>query len=424
MKPLYDDDHLKASQIASNERERALKYIRGLIRSDKIEEAKKFYSDYIKKNHDDKEITQVLTDFVVPSHITIGSKRSRAINIPIVSVQELHRKLGCDSPLDYPKASLVKPLSEWKMEIDDSPIFRYIYRHCKPRRHLEFGTWQGTGVLYCLEECDATVWTINLPFGEDKPDGSSGYGHAPQELNSTHQWAQKIGIPKKSSYRTDSLGFIGRFYLEKGMGNRVCQIYCDSKNWDTSKYPNDFFDTILIDGGHEKETVINDTRKAFQVLKDGGLVLWHDFCPPVINEAESTLGVIEAICEEWDWLCANTSQLFWIYPSWILVGIKKLANSVDKKLRYEEEGSKKPWTVEFPENIEKKQNDKHCRTEYNRGIDVCYQSENEQIKWSIAIPTTNYSRRLKHLKKFIRNIPVLGYLTWRLYKIFKTLAKN
>ncbi|HQH70675.1 MAG TPA: hypothetical protein PK360_01215, partial [bacterium] len=93
----------------------------------------------------------------------------------VVPVQELHQKMGWPALLDYPAASLRKPLTQWKMEIDDSPIFRYLYRHFRPRRHLEFGTWQGTGVLYCLEECEATVWTLNLPRGETLPDGSPAY---------------------------------------------------------------------------------------------------------------------------------------------------------------------------------------------------------------------------------------------------------
>ena len=84
------------------------------------------------------------------------------IDVSVVSVKDLHVKLGFSTPIDYPVSSLAKPLTKWNMEIDDAPIFRYLYRNIMPLRHLEFGTWQGTGVLYCLEECDATVWTINL----------------------------------------------------------------------------------------------------------------------------------------------------------------------------------------------------------------------------------------------------------------------
>lgn len=209
------------------------------------------------------------------------------------------------------------------MEVDDAPIFRYIYRNFRPRRHLEFGTWQGAGTLYCLEECDATVWSINLLEGEVFKDGAVSYGVDDNERASAQEWARKIGLEVKDWPQTDSLGYIGRFYLEKGMGNRVCQIYGDSTKWDISNYPPGFFDTALIDGGHQEDVVISDMAKAFQLLRSGGLIMWHDFCPPIYDKFETTLGVMRAIHQQWEWINEQTLKLFWIYPSWILVGIKK-----------------------------------------------------------------------------------------------------
>jgi FkbM family methyltransferase len=255
--------------------------------------------------------------------ILVEPQQESCITIPSVSVQRLHKELGFARPVDYPQSSLNRPLEQWKMEIDDSPIFRYIYRNFRPRRHLEFGTWQGTGTLYCLEECDATVWTINLPGGENKASGQPAYALYPDELASAKQWAREIGMAEQDSYRTDCLGFIGRFYLEKGLGSRVCQIYGDSTKWDISNYPPGFFDTALIDGGHQEDVVISDTAKAFELLRSGGLIMWHDFCPPVYDKFETTLGVMQAIHQQWEWINEQTLKLFWIYPSWILVGVKK-----------------------------------------------------------------------------------------------------
>jgi len=72
---------------------------------------------------------------------------------------------------------------------------------------------------------------------------------------------------------------VSRRYREAGFGHRVCQIYCDSRTWDTSAYPRDFFDSVLIDGGHSADVVLSDTRKAFEVTRPGALIMWHDFCP-------------------------------------------------------------------------------------------------------------------------------------------------
>jgi hypothetical protein len=243
-----------------------------------------------------------------------------------VPVKYLHKRIGFPFPIDYPLSSQPKPLTDWKMEVDDSPIFRYIYRNFKPKRHLEFGTWQGTGVLYCLEECDATVWTINILQGEETPDGNWAFSSKLAEGDMPPVWSktQEFG-PDNIWFQTDSLGFIGRYYLQAGMGHRVCQIFCDSQQWDISNYPIGFFDTVLIDGGHTEKILLSDTDKALQLVRPGGIIMWHDFCPDheVQSRCQSAIDVTSAIKTNWDKLCTQMTDLFWIYPSWILLGIKR-----------------------------------------------------------------------------------------------------
>jgi hypothetical protein len=186
------------------------------------------------------------------------------------------------------------------------------------------------GTSLCLESCAATVWTINLPDGENRADGTWAYaervtepGNAPQGIVTANFGADELG--PRTYHRTDAEGYIGRIYREKGLGNRVCQIYCDSRDWDTANYPADFFDSVLIDGGHQSEVVIGDTRKSLAVLRPGGLIMWHDFCPlPEIRSqfasAKGVTAAIESILPE---LQAQLTNLCWINPSWILVAIKK-----------------------------------------------------------------------------------------------------
>ena len=224
----------------------------------------------------------------------------------------------------------MKPLDRWIMESDDAPIFEYVYRHFSPRRHLEFGTWQGYGACLCLESCAATVWTLNLPDGETKPDGSWAYGHRILDVSGAPPGAVAVSSGQDDSgpivyHRTDAASYIGRFYREKRLGHRVCQIYCDSRMWDTSAYAPDFFDSVLVDGGHHAEVVVSDTRKALSVLRTGGVIMWHDFCPrPAIREQfESVRGVTAGIAQLLPELEPQLARLCWIDPSWILLGIKK-----------------------------------------------------------------------------------------------------
>lgn len=230
-----------------------------------------------------------------------------------------------------PPMPSTQSLAAWEMERDDGPIFEYVFRSVRPRRHLEFGTWQGWGTALCLEACGATVWTLNLPDGESKPDGSWAYGERVADTNAALAGeivSADLGEDQGGRvvyHRTDAGGYIGRIYREKGLGHRVCQIYCDSREWETVNYPANFFDSVLIDGGHQPEVVMNDTRKSLQLLRPGGLIMWHDFCPvpEIRSQFESVKGVtagVESILSE---LQPQVERLCWINPSWILMGIKR-----------------------------------------------------------------------------------------------------
>lgn len=241
---------------------------------------------------------------------------------------DLGRLLGTNlTPTPTPSSH---ELTDWQMERDDAPIFRHLYKVFSPRRHLEFGTWQGFGACLCLESCAATVWTLNLPEGESKPDGSWAYSERIANESQTPPGAVSVNfghdeVGPRTYHRTDAGGYIGRLYREKGLGHRVCQIYTDSRRWDTSAYPPGFYDSVLIDGGHQTEVVISDTMKAMPLLRAGGMMLWHDYCPlpEVVARFPSVQGVTAAIAALGPELHRQFNSLVWINPSFILLGVKK-----------------------------------------------------------------------------------------------------
>lgn len=238
---------------------------------------------------------------------------------------ELPARLGLNSQ----PPSTATPYNRWRMEDDDAPLLSYLYAELAPKRHLEFGTWQGYGTCLCLEACAATVWTINLPEGETKADGSWAYGQRVTDESGTPPGAVSANfgsdeLGPRTYHRTDAASYIGRLYREKNLGHRVCQIFCDSRDWDTSVYSHNFFDSVLIDGGHTEEVVTSDTMKAMSVLRSGGLILWHDFCPvPAIRTTfPSVHGVTNAIDRMLPTLQPQLRTICWIEPSWLLLGIK------------------------------------------------------------------------------------------------------
>ncbi len=244
--------------------------------------------------------------------------------IHTVPVENLHEQLGFDEAVRFPSQFRTRALTDWKMDADDC-VLRQVFRHLRPTRHLEFGTWLGDGVLRCVEECDATVWTINLLHGETKPNGQWAYGEMETEqFAGAGRWSQRERTHHAVWVRTDAYGLIGRKYLDAGWGKRVCQIYADSREWDTRAYPDGFFDSAFIDGGHTAEIVESDTRQALRLVRGGGLIVWHDFClvDEVVQANESVREVVRYITDDREELVRHLSKLFWVAPSWLLFGIR------------------------------------------------------------------------------------------------------
>ena len=241
----------------------------------------------------------------------------------IVSVDDIQRELGFLEPIEFAADWRRRPLREWHIEADDA-ILRYVFRNLRPCRHLEFGTWRGDGVVRCVEECDASVWTINVLTGETRPNGDWAYGELVEEGTAPAPWSEQLLTDGGVWMRTDSYGQIGRQYLDAGWGKRVCQIYADSREWDTRAYPDGFFETAFIDGSHIADVVENDTRKAIRLVRSGGLVIWHDFCPleEVTRACESTRDVVSYIRAHLGELRPHFTKLFWVDPSWLLFGIR------------------------------------------------------------------------------------------------------
>jgi hypothetical protein len=70
---------------------------------------------------------------------------------------------------------------------------------------------------------------------------------------------------------------------------------------------------------------LNDTEKSLPLLRPGGLMLWHDFCPadgPMADFA-ATRGVVYGIHHGWRRWSSQFARIFWIRPSFILVGVKR-----------------------------------------------------------------------------------------------------
>lgn len=222
----------------------------------------------------------------------------------LVGAEALGDRLGHDYAARPPRHVIDVPLGLFRMESHDAHILSQIFRMHAPQRHLEFGTWQGFGAALCARNCEARIWTVNLPAGENCADGRPAYADA--------------------GGASDAGARIGHLYRAAGYADRITQLLCDSRALDVAAFGPGFFDSVLIDGGHSREVVTSDTDKALDLVRPGGLILWHDFCPDaaVLAGQEAAQGVVAAVLANWSRWRPCFDDLFWIRPSWILLGLR------------------------------------------------------------------------------------------------------
>jgi hypothetical protein len=71
---------------------------------------------------------------------------------------------------------------------------------------------------------------------------------------------------------------VGFRYRGAPGAERITQLYGDSRVFDFSSWYRQV-DLVVVDGGHDYETVASDTATALGLVAAGGVVVWDDYCP-------------------------------------------------------------------------------------------------------------------------------------------------
>lgn len=131
-------------------------------------------------------------------------------------------------------------------------------------RVFEFGTYLGETTLQLARNTDADIWTLDLP-----PD--------------------RVGVvidPELDVYPTH----VGGRFVGSDVEPRVTQLLGDSRSFDYSSLARSM-DLVLVDANHHCEYVLSDSRNALTLLREGGVVVWHDYATyaPGVVKALDTL---------------------------------------------------------------------------------------------------------------------------------------
>jgi predicted O-methyltransferase YrrM len=128
----------------------------------------------------------------------------------------------------------------------------------KARRVFEFGTYKGvsTAQLALNLPDEGRVFTLDLP---DELEGGALRVDKPVEIQIAKESGKGSLIPED-------------------LRSKVTFLQADSASFDTAPYRASM-DLVFVDGAHSYDYVRNDTAKALELLRPGGVVAWHDCAP-------------------------------------------------------------------------------------------------------------------------------------------------
>lgn len=70
---------------------------------------------------------------------------------------------------------------------------------------------------------------------------------------------------------------VGSKFVNTEWSKNITQLYGDSAVFDFSQFSNGV-DFVFVDADHAYQSVINDSKQAFKLLRNGrGIILWHDY---------------------------------------------------------------------------------------------------------------------------------------------------
>lgn len=141
---------------------------------------------------------------------------------------------------------------------------------------FEIGTFDGRTTLNLASASPAgcLVYTLDLP-----PDMATALPLAPGER---HMVDKPLSGQRIEPYRQAGAHFV----------TKIHQLHGDSATFDFSPYEKRC-GLVFVDGSHARDYVLSDSRAAFRMVREGGVVVWHDY-----GIWEDVTDALEALAEQ------------------------------------------------------------------------------------------------------------------------------
>lgn len=151
--------------------------------------------------------------------------------------------------------------SNGNVRISEVGILSALAAECDEGSNLfEIGTFDGRTALNLALNSPAqcTIYTLDLP-----PDLETRFSLAKGERHMVDK--PKPGA-RYEKHRATSPAAVGKIH----------QLLGDSATFDYSPY-RDSCSLVFVDGSHQYDYVMSDTRAAMDMVKVGGVIVWHDY---------------------------------------------------------------------------------------------------------------------------------------------------
>lgn len=183
--------------------------------------------------------------------------------------------------------SIVLPNKDAPILIDTA-ILLSLSKLVNARTLFEFGTFLGIQTLNMAANLsgDCRIYTLDL---DDTVAGPA--------------WQQEEDavLSRKHFTHQHRLAF-----MDTPLESKITRIFGDSNKYDFARFAG-AMDLVYVDGGHDLETLKNDTRNAFEMLSPGRpvCIAWHDY-------GNSTYPQVKAYLDE----ISNAKPIFHVEESW------------------------------------------------------------------------------------------------------------
>ncbi len=140
------------------------------------------------------------------------------------------------------------------VQLNELMTLSSICRYLNPMSIFEFGTFNGMTTLHLALNSPSHTQIFTIDLAPDDPKR--------QLMNDDTYYVQR--------------NIVGEVFQSMSERVRINQILCDTTVFDHGEYK-EKIDMIFIDASHEYEFVRSDSEKALEMLKPGGVILWHDY---------------------------------------------------------------------------------------------------------------------------------------------------